>query len=687
MATPPSDSASEIERLRERVAQLEANLAQAEAERQEVHAYATRRDEQWSDYLRLFHAIPVGIAYIDSHKVFQLCNQAAAGFLGRAIDQVVGAHLHNAIPNNPRAWDIIDRALDGTEGQAIQQITLTFSDRSAVGPRDFLIGFLSDTTTDGVRRGVYVTLHDVSELVQTQEALAFLTEASTQLAGSIDYDATLRTAVELAVPRLADFCMIDIVADETGHVVARAVDPEREKLLYEVREHYPFDPRESAPWITLVREQGPILAPDADDGQIAALARDAGHADYLRRIAARSTLFIPLLAGNELTGILSLGMAESNRRFGPAEQRLAEELARRVTTSIVNASIHRDAQSAEARYRGLFEGAADAIAVVDSDGYYIDVNPAMSELTGYSRSELLTFRAGDGQLTSAGPSSARPRFEQIRAEGSFRGEMELRRKNGTIVPVESVIRSIRLPGGTAFINMMRDISHRRELDRMQREFMAIVTHELRGPLTSIKGFSQIMRRQQSYNERAIDSILLQTGQIERLVDDMLDAASSDADRLELQLAEVDLVQLTRMAIDQAEAAAPGQTIRVETNQSALIGHWDAERLVQVFSNLLSNAVKYSPDGGEIVVTVDREGDIAQVTITDQGIGIPRDAQAHLFERFYRVEATGHNSVKGLGLGLYITRTLIEAHGGQISVSSEVGQGSTFSFTLPCASEA
>lgn len=686
MATPPSASINEVELLRQRIAELEASLTLADAERQEAVGVLARRDDQWSDYLRLFHSVPVGIAYIDSERVFQLCNQAAASFLGRGVEQIIGCHLHDAVPNNPTAWELIDHALTSAEAPPVQQISMTFSDRLADGPSDFLIAFLHDTSPEGVVRGIYVTAQEVTELVRTQEALAFLTEASTRLADSIDYDATLRTAVELAVPRLADFCMIDIVADDAGHVIARAVDPERERLLYEVRQHYPFDPRESAPWTTLVREHGPIIAPEADAGQIAALARDDGHADYLRRIAARSTLFIPLMAGDELAGILSLGIAESGRRFGPSEQRLAEELARRVTTSIVNAAVHRDAQSAEARYRGLFEGAADAIVVVDGDGYYIDANPAMSELTGYTREELLTFRAGDRQLTLAEPDLARPRFEQIRREGAFRGEMELRRKNGTTVPVESVIRSIQLPDGMAFINMMRDISRRRELERMQREFMAIVTHEIKGPLTSIKGFSQIMRRQETYNDRAVDSILLQTGQIERLVNDMLDAARSDTDRLELERDTVDLIDLARTAVDQARAAASGHRIRIESSAPQLMGHWDRERLVQVFSNLLSNAIKYSPAGGEIVVTIGHSDDTAQVLITDQGIGIPREELPRLFERFYRVDRGEHGNIKGLGLGLYITRSLIEAHGGTISVTSEAGQGSTFSFSLPCSSD-
>ena len=413
MTSPPLTPAHEIDNLRERIAELEATLARVDAERLDAIARADRHDAQWADYLRLYHTIPVGIVYIDSGLYIRLCNRTAAGILGRAAEEMLGLHLHDAIPDNPHAWEIIERAIANGDASQIQQLRLSFRDRADARERDFLIAFLADTGQGGAPRGVYLTLQEVTELTRTQEALTFLTDASTQLAGSIDFDATLRTAVELAVPRLADFCMIDLVAGEHGHVIARAVDPDREALLYEVRQRYPFDPHENAPWTKLVREQGPILAPEADAGQIAALARDAGHADYLRRIAARSTLFIPLMTGDRMVGIVSLGMAESGRRFGPDDQRLAEELARRVATSIVNARIHRDAQSAEARYRALFEGAADAIVVVDGDGQFIDVNPAMSALTGYTRDELLTFTAGAGQLTAGG---AGARWSTFRAD-------------------------------------------------------------------------------------------------------------------------------------------------------------------------------------------------------------------------------------------------------------------------------
>jgi len=684
MTAPPGTSDSERDRLLQRITELESQLAATTTARDAAQAKLDRHDEQWAVYLELFHSIPVGIVYVDRESIVRLCNRAAAGFIGRQLDEIINSHLHDIFPTNAEAWSLVERALDSAEGIPVQQFRMP-GNHPGSWPRDYLIAFLLDRAPDGTTRGVYVTSQEVTELLQTQDALTFLTDASTQLGGSIDYDETLQTAVDLAVPRLADLCMIDIVAGDVGRVVARAVDPERERLLYEVRQHYPFDPNANAPWTRLVREQGPILAPEADGGQVATLARDEGHAEYLRRIAARSTLFLPLMADGEMIGILSLGMAESGRRFGPAEQRLAAELARRVATSIVNATIYRDAQSAEARYRGLFEGAADAIVVVDNEGTYIDVNPAMSALTGYSRDELLTIRAGDGQLTANGDGS-KPQFDEIRRAGAFRGEMELRRKDGSVVPVESVIRSVALPDGTVFINMMRDISRRRELERLQRDFMAIVSHELKGPLTSIKGFGQIMLRQGTFSERAVDSILLQAGQIERLINDMFHAAQSDTDRLELWRNEVNLIEIADTAVDQARATSASHTIRLDTASPEIIGEWDRERLVQVFSNLLSNAIKYSPEGGEIVVSIRQSEHDAQVSISDQGIGIPAAAMPRLFERFYRVEEAGR-TIKGLGLGLYITRSLIEAHGGRITVSSEANRGTTFTFTLPCYSNA
>jgi CheY-like chemotaxis protein len=151
----------------------------------------------------------------------------------------------------------------------------------------------------------------------------------------------------------------------------------------------------------------------------------------------------------------------------------------------------------------------------------------------------------------------------------------------------------------------------------------------------------------------------------------------------LRRSEIDLVALVQVALGQQQGVTAIHRLVLRNAPPTLVGAWDGDRLQQVLTNLLSNAVKYSPEGGEIFVDLElreAEGEVL-VSVTDQGIGIPEPEQKRIFQRFYRLEAhTGR--VDGLGLGLDVTRALVEAHGGQIDVRSTPGKGSTFSFTLP-----
>jgi signal transduction histidine kinase len=188
-----------------------------------------------------------------------------------------------------------------------------------------------------------------------------------------------------------------------------------------------------------------------------------------------------------------------------------------------------------------------------------------------------------------------------------------------------------------------------------------------------------MRRRGSYSEQAVDTIVAQADQLARLIDDLLLTSQIESDRLDLRLAETDLVAEVRAAAEHLRAERA--SIRVEAPSGELTVLADPQRLGQVFANLLTNAIKYSPPGSEILVRVMPGPREVSVSVVDQGAGIPREALPHLFDRFYR--ATGSaRSASGLGLGLYITRQIVESHSGKISVESEPGRGSTFTVTLP-----
>ena len=233
--------------------------------------------------------------------------------------------------------------------------------------------------------------------------------------------------------------------------------------------------------------------------------------------------------------------------------------------------------------------------------------------------------------------------------------------------------------GVAFV---LDLSERRRLEALQRQFVASVSHELRNPVAGIRGVAQLLRRRGAYDATAVETIVAQTRHLERLIDDLLTASRLETGRLDLRRAPTDLVALAAAAADEARAASARHPVRVEAPAGPLVGVWDGDRLAQVLRNLLGNAVKYSPDGGEIVVRVAAHGPTAEVAVTDHGAGVGPAELPRLFDRFYRA-GTVAAEVPGLGLGLAIAKELVEAHGGRLwAESAGPGRGSTFRLALP-----
>jgi signal transduction histidine kinase len=229
----------------------------------------------------------------------------------------------------------------------------------------------------------------------------------------------------------------------------------------------------------------------------------------------------------------------------------------------------------------------------------------------------------------------------------------------------------------------------KKLSQLKIQFVQNVSHELRAPLTFIKGYIDLLREGvfgevKPEQGEPLDIIAKRTEQITFLVNDMLTLQRVESEGLEL--AVVNLAEIASTAIEDARAVAQraGLVIQdaIPNTLSPILG--DAERLTRVFDNLLSNAIKFSPDGGKVTVRICEEPDQMNVYVSDTGIGIPTDKLLHLFSRFYRAGDSKSKEIVGTGLGLSIVKAIVEAHGGQVSVQSREGQGSTFSFSLPKA---
>jgi signal transduction histidine kinase len=209
----------------------------------------------------------------------------------------------------------------------------------------------------------------------------------------------------------------------------------------------------------------------------------------------------------------------------------------------------------------------------------------------------------------------------------------------------------------------------------------MAAHELKTPLTTLKGFAQLLQRGVG-GTRAAEVIVQQVGHLDLLVGDLLDVARLESGRITIQPAETDLRIVLNRAIDQARALTSTHQIECEPLERPIVGVWDEARLEQVMTNLLSNAVKHAPSSQRITVRVAESDDYVRTTVRDFGPGITPAAMPNLFKRFYRVDNPTSRGVEGMGLGLYISRIIIEAHGGTIQVASQLGQGCAFTFSLP-----
>ena len=349
---------------------------------------------------------------------------------------------------------------------------------------------------------------------------------------------------------------------------------------------------------------------------------------------------------------------------------------------IIDISNAKRAEAERERLAAIIENSRDAVIGIDMEGTITDWNPAAAQLFGYIARDVVgrdiaVLIPPERLHEASGVLDRLSRQEHIEPS-----ETVWARQDGTPVEVEvrpsPVLDASQKVIGAAVI--ARDATERKRLERAQEDFLAMASHDLRSPVTVLSGRAQLMKRRKAYDESGVDIIIEQARRIERLVADLQELVKLEAGGFELERTPVELGALARQAVDRARIATAGHALHVAGPDEPITGEWDRDRLGQVLDNLIGNAIKYSPDGGDITVRVERHGDEVRLIVTDDGPGIPADILPQLFERFYRGSNAG--SATGLGLGLYITRMLVEAHGGRIWAESTVGRGSTFTVALP-----
>jgi signal transduction histidine kinase len=246
-------------------------------------------------------------------------------------------------------------------------------------------------------------------------------------------------------------------------------------------------------------------------------------------------------------------------------------------------------------------------------------------------------------------------------------------------------------GRAGTVAVLHDVTGIHEVEQSKSDFVSMVSHELRTPLTSIKAYvDTLQRRDVSFDDDTrssfISVIARETERMTHLINDILDLSRIEAGRLQLRPTFVDISELVRKVVVRMESQAAGYSIVLDLPATIERVFAEPEKMEQVMLNLIGNALKYSPDGGEIEISVRRLKEKAMVSVTDHGMGIDEEALPYIFDKYHRAGKAAGEGIRGAGLGLFVTKSIVEAHGGRIWVESKEGLGTTVMFTVPLATE-
>ena len=391
-------------------------------------------------------------------------------------------------------------------------------------------------------------------------------------------------------------------------------------------------------------------------------------------LPVKSLLGVPLSVGGRVIGVLSVDHKLAIRTFSDNHLRLLSTLADYAVIAIENARLYWAAEGERERLHTILRDTQDAVIVTD---------PEM-RIALANRAARAAFGLGEDVVGARLPRVIRnpallDLFDQRKQRGrNWRAEVRL--DDGRTMQAQ--LSELK---GIGFGVVLQDISSLKELDRIKSDFISIVSHDLRTPLTTIRGYVELLPRVGPLNDvqrQFVERIERSTVNIVELIADLLDVSRIEAG-LDKEMEPTDLARAVRevCASLRSTAEAKRQVLTVDVSPlSPILGN--SRRLEQVVANLVGNAIKYTPEGGRIDVSLREDGDFVVLCVRDTGIGITPEEQARIFDKFYRVQTDATLPTGGTGLGLSIVKSIVEKHKGRVWVDSTPGVGSVFTVVLP-----
>jgi PAS domain S-box-containing protein len=410
-------------------------------------------------------------------------------------------------------------------------------------------------------------------------------------------------------------------------------------------------------------------------------------------LALSQVVALPLTIEEKLLGAIYI-FRTSGGAFSAGDRMLLSAFADQAAIAVRNAELYQQVSDERGALSAIIENSAEGVMICDAAGRVQVLNRALARMTGWTEAEALGRPAAevlalrDRQGTSIPlPQPALRRTSAGEPRTYVEGDVV--RRGGPSLTVGVTATPLYGEEGDlarVILNVV-DITRFRQAEELKSTFVSVVSHELKTPVALIKGYAETLGREDANWDRktvreSLDVIAEEADHLTHLIDDLLEASRIQAGGLKLEATDVNLARLAEKVVDRFRTQTSIHRFESDFGVDFPSVWGDPERLSEVLSNLVSNAVKYSPQGGTIWVGGRADHTGATVYVADQGIGIPPEEQERVFDRFHRVESGLHRRTEGAGLGLYLVKAVVEAHGGRVWVESVPGRGSIFMFTLP-----
>jgi PAS domain S-box-containing protein len=405
-----------------------------------------------------------------------------------------------------------------------------------------------------------------------------------------------------------------------------------------------------------------------------------------------SGVVLPLIARKEVVGVILI-FRNYKGNFSANDTALLQSFADQAAIAVHNAQLYTQVSREKRRMDALLDSAADGILILGPDHKIERSNPAFArmiragreDIRGKSHEEVVRWnQRKDGVTLEEAEAGGWP----LTPNATLYVEGDLVRPDGLSIPVGITYAPLVSADGNIInvIATVRDITRFREAEELKSTFISVISHELKTPVALIKGYVSTLRRKDASWDRdvvqdSLEVIEEEADRLTELIENLLDASRLQAGALAINSTDLALDMLAKRIAERFSTQSSQHTIVVDFPDDFPVILGDEDRLEQVLSNLISNSLKYSPEGGEIRISGQVRSEQVIVCVSDQGPGIAPGDIPHVFDRFYRA-ADASRKTKGAGLGLYLARAVVEAHGGRIWVDPKPGEGARICFSLP-----